>query len=129
MPDFSFKKRERLKSSKSISLLFQEGQSRSSFPLRILFSEREEGEIPATVAISVPKRLFKRAVDRNLLKRRIREAYRLNKMFFYSRLEEMNRKLNLVIQYQHKEILDFTSIETGLKKVLENIFYFSSSDF
>lgn len=121
MPDFSFRKRERLTSSKSISLLFQEGQSRSSFPFRILFSVREDGDIQARVAISVPKRLFKRAVDRNLLKRRIREAYRLNKEFFYTRLEEMNLKLNLVIQYQHKEILDFTSIEKGLQKVLEKL--------
>lgn len=121
MPDFSFKKRERLTSSKSISLLFQEGQSRSSFPLRILFSVREAGDIPAAVGISVPKRLFKRAVDRNLLKRRIREAYRLNKKYFYTRLEEKNLKLNLVIQYQHKEILDFKSIEKGLQKVLDKV--------
>ena len=121
MPDFSFKKRERLTSSKSISLLFQQGQSRSSFPIRILYSVREEGDIQAKVAISVPKRLFKRAVDRNLLKRRIREAYRLNKRFFYTPLEEMNLKVNLVIQYQHKEILDFEPIKKGLLKALEKV--------
>ena len=121
MPDFSFRKRERLTSSKSISLLFQQGQSRSSFPIRILYSVREEGDIQAKVAISVPKRLFKRAVDRNLLKRRIREAYRLNKRFFYTPLEEMNLKVNLVIQYQHKEILDFEPIKKGLLKALEKV--------
>jgi ribonuclease P protein component len=86
-----------------------------------LFAVREEGDIPATVAIAVPKRLFKRAVDRNLLKRRIREAYRKHKMLFYSRLEEKNLKLMLVIQYQHKEILDYSTIETGLLKGLEKM--------
>jgi len=70
------------------------------------------------MAVSVPKRLFKRAVDRNLLKRRIREAYRLNKRVLYDLLVQDNRKLHMVIQYQQKEILDFHSIETGLVKGL-----------
>lgn len=74
-----------------------------------------------SVAISVPKRLYKRAVDRNLLKRRIREAYRMNKAHFYARLEDMNIKTNLVIQYQHKEILDFKAVENGVLKALEKM--------
>ena len=121
MPDFSFKKAERLTSSKSISILFQEGRSISSYPLRILFNSLGEGHHPVSVAFSVPKRLFKRAVDRNLLKRRIREAYRLNKTNTYKRLEEMNMRINLVIQYQHKEILDFETIEKGVVKALEKM--------
>lgn len=60
-------------------------------------------------------------MDRNLLKRRIREAYRINKQSFYTRLEELNVKLKLVIQYQHKEILDYTTIENGLVKGLEKM--------
>lgn len=70
------------------------------------------------MAVSVPKRLFKRAVDRNLLKRRIREAYRLNKGELYSLLNQKNRKLNMVIQYQQREITDFHIIEQGLLKGL-----------
>lgn len=70
------------------------------------------------MAVSVPKRLFKRAVDRNLLKRRIREAYRLNKVELYSLLDQKNRKLNMVIQYQQREITDFHIIEQGLLKGL-----------
>lgn len=121
MPEFSFKKAERLTSSKSISLLFQEGRSISSYPLRILFNTQGQGQHPVSVAISVPKRLYKRAVDRNLLKRRIREAYRLNKTNSYIRLGEMNMRINLVIQYQHKEILDFETIENGVIKALEKM--------
>lgn len=121
MPDFSFKKAERLTSSKSISYLFKEGRSLSSYPVRILFNTDGTGDYPLSVAISVPKRLYKRAVDRNLLKRRLREVYRLNKNPFHSRLERLNIKANLVIQYQHKEILDYGTIEGGVLKGLEKM--------
>ena len=121
MPDFSFRKAERLTSRKSISFLFREGKSLSSFPLRILFAAGNDQKFPAAVAIAVPKRLFKRAVDRNLLKRRIREAYRIHKPVMYARLLKMNVRARLVIQYQHKEILDYKGIESGLQKGLEKM--------
>ncbi len=73
------------------------------------------------MAVSVPKRLFKRAVDRNLLKRRIREAYRLNKSDLYNLLEQKELKINLVIQYQHKDIAGFHAIEEGLLKGLTKL--------
>jgi len=73
------------------------------------------------MAVSVPKRLFKRAVDRNLLKRRIKEAYRLNKRVLYEFLHQENRKLHMVIQYQQKEITDFQTIEKGLLKGLTKL--------
>jgi len=121
VPDFSFKKSERLTGSKSISSLFQDGTSISSYPVRILFNTEGKGSKPASLAISVPKRLYKRAVDRNLLKRRIREAYRLNKPQFFARLQAMQIKANVVIQYQQKEILDYQTIEAGVIKALEKM--------
>ena len=121
MPDFSFKKSERLTGSKSISSLFQDGTSISSYPVRILFNTEGIGPKPASLVISVPKRLFKRAVDRNLLKRRIREAYRLNKPQLYVRLQSMQLNANVVIQYQQKEILDYQIIEAGVVKALEKM--------
>lgn len=121
MPDFSFKKGERLSRKKSISSLFQSGRSVMSYPLRLLYNRTEAGQFPAQVAISVPKRLFKKAVDRNLLKRRIKEAYRLQKPEFYALLGEENTRLNLVIQYQHREILDYQTIQSGLQKGLKKM--------
>lgn len=66
------------------------------------------------MAVSVPKRIFKRAVDRNLLKRRIREAYRLNKSQLTTLPQQQELRLKLVIQYQHKEIKSFQIIERAL---------------
>ncbi len=121
MPEFSFKKGERLSGKKSISALFQSGRSVSSFPVRIIFRKAEISSYPANVVISVPKRLFKNAVDRNLLKRRIGEAYRLNKTQFYSSLIKANVGIQLVIQYQHREILDYQTIQSGLIKGMEKL--------
>jgi ribonuclease P protein component len=73
------------------------------------------------MAVSVPKRLFKRAVDRNLLKRRIREAYRLNKSGLYKLMEQKNQSLHLLVQYQQKEIRDFRYIEAGLLDAMEKL--------
>ena len=75
----------------------------------------EEGEYPLIMAVSVPKRIFRRAVDRNLMKRRIREAYRLNKLDFYSSLTSINLKIQVVIQIRTKELADFKTIEHNLR--------------
>ncbi len=121
MSEFSFQKGERLSGAKTISSLFQSGRSVVSHPFRIIYNQSDAAAYPVCVVISVPKRLFKRAVDRNLLKRRIREAYRLNKKHFYPGLESLNVRLNLVIQYQHREIIDYHSIQSGLVKGMHKV--------
>jgi ribonuclease P protein component len=89
--------------------------------LRILFQEKSSEPYTAQLAVSVPKRLFRRAVDRNLLKRRIREAYRLNKSVLQTLLQEKDRTIMLVIQYQHKEIEKYQVIEEALIKGLSKM--------
>jgi ribonuclease P protein component len=84
VPDFRLSAQERLKSRKRLALLFSEGKSVGVFPLRCLWLVApRDGRFPARVSFSVSKRLWKRAIDRNRIKRRMREAYRLHKHQLY----------------------------------------------
>jgi ribonuclease P protein component len=81
MGKFTFKKEERLNKEKWIQELFEKGSSFILYPFRVVFLPHPDPQFPAhQVLISVSARNFKKAVDRNTIKRRIREAYRLNKL-------------------------------------------------
>ena len=73
---------------------------------------------PAQMAISVQKRLFKKAVQRNLLKRRIREAYRKNKSELYLKLESSNTNIVFMLIYTGSSILSYQEIEKKIIVVL-----------
>lgn len=79
----TFRKKERIVSNLLIETLFEKGNSQSlaAYPLRAVFlkKERQQGNAPVQILISVPKKRFKHAVDRNRVKRQIRESYRLHK--------------------------------------------------
>lgn len=124
---FTFKKIERLCSKKDIELLYKSGSSKTLFPLKFFWKESSfESPYPARVLITVPKRIYKRAADRNLLKRRMREAYRTSKLPFYEEIARFEKKLDLLIMYVGKEKEDYftikKTIELGLKKIAENTF-------
>ena len=123
MPTFS--RNERLKSRKLISRLFREGHSYMAYPLRVVWLPVNPEEQQAAgydgafaqLAISVPKRAFKTAVQRNLLKRRIREAYRLNKSGWYEKLAAGELRLALMLVFIAKEELPYEEIAGGVKKM------------
>ncbi|MDI9340725.1 MAG: ribonuclease P protein component [Sediminibacterium sp.] len=113
----TFHKQERLCSQTQIDLLFAKGTSVKAYPLKGIYLETSlENAPPVRVMIVVPKRLFKRAVDRNLLKRRIREAYRLQKNEFYTRLN--GKQINLSILYIARETVDYHAVFKGVRKLL-----------
>jgi ribonuclease P protein component len=117
---FSFKKEERLSSKKVIDRLFSEGDSFLTFPIKVVFLEIPNySKSPLQAAFSVGKRNFKLAVHRNQIKRKIREAYRLNKHILYKELGE--KQLAIFFIFIGKTIPDFKLIEKAMKKAMEKL--------
>lgn len=120
MPSFHFPKEERLKSKKKISWLFQKGNGFNQYPIRIIWIENEsESTLPfIQAAFSVPKRKFPKAVDRNLLKRRMREAYRLNKGSLTDQKID-DKSYSVMFLFIAKKTLPYSEIETNLQIALK----------
>lgn len=117
---FTFEKSERLCSKKTIDKLFAEGQSVFSFPLKIVYLETGNlAKVPVQAGFAVSKKNFKRAVRRNLLKRRMREAFRLTKHEFYESVN--NIELAVFFVFTAKEEVDYAEIESAMKKGLKKL--------
>ncbi len=115
-------KNERIKSSKEISLLITEGKFLFSANLKLVWVFLPTNkDLPVRFAVSVPKRLIKHAVKRNLLKRRMREAYRLNKTVINNKLLSENKQINLIFIYNTKNILDYKTIEKEIVGLLDKL--------
>ena len=116
---FTFKANERLKSRKEISRLFDKGNSFISEPYKIIWDYSElEISYPAQIAISVPKRNFKKAVDRNFIKRQTREGYRKNKHLLYRYLTHKNIKISVIVIYLSRKRLKTIEIEDNIIKLI-----------
>ncbi|WP_116106885.1 ribonuclease P protein component [Lewinella sp. IMCC34191] len=115
---------ERLKSKREIGRLFAPGSGTvAAYPLRILYrvAERREGDHPVRVAFTVPKKRFKRAVDRNQLKRRMREAYRLNKALLEQAQATGDQQLVVLFLYTGRDEVPFSVIEKKMKRLLSRL--------
>jgi ribonuclease P protein component len=108
---FTYNKTEKLKSKKLIDQLFTEGQSVSAFPLRLVYLKTGfKDEVLIKTGVSVSKRYFKNAVDRNRIKRLMREAYRLHKPQLFNKI---TTRYACMILYIGKEGTDFDSINNA----------------
>jgi ribonuclease P protein component len=122
MERFTLKKEERLCSPKILGELFISGESFLVYPLKVVFLKSETPlPHPAEAAFAVSKRNFKRAVKRNLLKRRMREAYRLNKHLLYDELAARNSHISIIFIFVGKDILDFDKIEKAMILALKKV--------
>ena len=128
----TFKKSERLCSKKILGELFKKGsasvQTFYLFPFRVLYMPHALPELASlmpesvpslpAIVITVPKRMFKRAVDRNLVRRRVREAYRLNKQLFN---QQKPLPAYIAFLYTAKQIISFEEIEKGMKLAVKKL--------
>lgn len=110
----TFSKSERIYKKKDIQELFSKSSSFYLYPFSVKYTQSDSIS-ENSILISVSKRGFKKAVDRNLLKRRIREAYRTNK-------NQLNKAgLNVAFVYTSKKQHDFSLIEGRMIKILQKL--------
>lgn len=116
MGKFSFHKGERLKKEKLIQELFTKGSSFNLYPFRVVYLPNPFKESFHQALFTAPARTFKRAVDRNKIKRRSREAYRLQK-------NGLNETPKLVIGFIYiaKELVDYDQIEKAMGKAIDKL--------
>jgi len=116
-------KAERINSNITIEDIFRKGDSVFSYPYRLVWIENklDEDIVPAEILLSVGKKRFKKAVDRNAIKRLIRETYRINKNVIWEHCKQNNIKLQMGIVYVGKEISDFDSHNKAMKKLIEKL--------
>jgi len=103
-----------------MELLFSEGKSAAAYPLKIMFLEtKEELNFPAQAMFVVPKRNFKKAHDRNRLKRRMKEAYRLTKGRFYELLRGADKKFIMAFIFTSRKEEEYVAIESAIARLIE----------
>ena len=117
-----FSKSEKLTSKKDIEALFSQGLYIDAPPIKavVLPKDRNSG-ILISVGVSVPKKKVKLAVNRNLIKRRIKEAYRLNNHDLKANLKNDNKELNIMFVYASQQILSYKEIEGKIKVILTRL--------
>ncbi len=119
LSDNTLSRDERLRSFGAIRRLFKDGRGGFIYPLRYIVYAEPSDELSASVLFSTPKKFHKRANRRNLLRRRMREAYRLNRELLAS--DGKTGTVELALVYSTKEIHDYKTIENAVKRVLARV--------
>ena len=117
----TFKKEEKLKSRKLIEVLFKQGTSFSIFPFRVLYSFSEESIAPLQTGFAVSTKHFKKAVDRNRIKRLLREAYRLQKNELTTNLQKNKKYMAIFFIYTTNEILKYKEVAEKMDAALKKL--------
>jgi ribonuclease P protein component len=119
---FTWEKKEKLKSRKRIERVFREGKSLMLFPFKVWWLlQTEPVESPLQAGFGASSRHFKKAVDRNRIKRLSREAYRLQKRPLLQRLKEKERYMAVFFIYTGKDLPDYTTVTQKIGVALQKL--------
>ena len=118
MTNKKFGKNERLCSKKIIGNLFLSGTIVKKFPFKLIYGREASSQSLVKVLVSVPKKIHRRATQRNFIRRKIREAYRLKKHILYESDEIGQGSLNIILIYTASNIYTYAEIEKKIEKIL-----------
>jgi len=119
---FSYGKNEKLKSRKLLEQVFSEGKSFTVFPVKVFYLKPNTPlDFPVKVGVGVSGKHFKKAVDRNRIKRLLREAYRTEKLALHKYLQEQNKHVVVFLLYIDKVLPEYAVIKTKMPLILERI--------
>lgn len=118
MTDRTLPRTERLRSLGAVRRMFESGESGFIFPFRYVWFAEADVIPSVEVMFSVPKKFHKRANRRNLLRRRTKEAYRLQKQIVRM---SANANLDLALIYSSKELLPYKTVANAVRKILEAV--------
>jgi ribonuclease P protein component len=121
---YSYHKTEKLKSRKRLNELFTKGRSFAVFPVKVFYVVDAACENPVKAGVGVSARNFKKAVDRNRIKRLLRECYRLNKIALHETASKQEKSVSVFFLYIGKELPEyemlFEKMKTALLKLEEH---------
>jgi ribonuclease P protein component len=115
----TYSKQEKLKSRKALEQLFAKGKSFSVFPIKVFYTVNDGELVQAGVGVS--SRIFKKAHDRNKVKRLLREVYRTQKQPLYAKVAANQQQLNVFFLYIGKEVPVFADLQIAMEKTLEKL--------
>lgn len=122
---FSYNSTEKLKSRKQLQHLFTDGKTFSVFPIKILFDVNDKQETDIKTGVGVSSKNFKKAVDRNYIKRLLRETYRTEKLPLLNHLQQQQKKIALFLLYIDKKLPEYNflneKMQLAIKKLIASI--------
>jgi len=121
--EFSYNKKEKLKSKKQLDQLFQKGKSFTVFPVKVFYALADEQDNVTKTGVGVSSRHFKKAVHRNRIKRLLREAYRTEKQALHTYLNNNKKQLVLFLLFIDKALPQYALVKDKMKLCIQRLIH------
>ena len=118
---FSYNKKEKLKSRKQLEQLFTAGTTFTIFPVKVIYKEVEVQDSVLKTGVGASRKNFKRAVERNRIKRLLREAYRTEKPRLLNYLQQNKKQIALFFLYVEKSLPDYNLLKQKMQQAIEKL--------